>query len=223
MDTGFLNGTLFDRDTSVRQLVTSQYDDFQRTLERVPRERFIDRFMQLDNHLYADKNDVYSQLAKEFQISHELTEAMLNYFWKHYHHHCVPYPGLVDTFNGLKKRGFKLGLVTNGYDHVQNGTIDALGIRSFFDTVWISESAGMRKPNPKIFQLGVDSLQVNSNEAVYVGDNPVADVMGAIDAGLKAVWRQQPYWDRPREDVPIINELCDLEDLIIELWRTDPT
>jgi putative hydrolase of the HAD superfamily len=52
----------------------------------------------------------------------------------------------------------------------------------------VSEENGWRKPSSHIFQDALDKLQIQANEAVYVGDSPIEDIKGAKQAGLKTVF-----------------------------------
>ena len=54
--------------------------------------------------------------------------------------------------------------------------------------VVVSEEVGWRKPSGKIFEDALSKLQVQANEAVYIGDSPIEDIKGAKDAGLKTVF-----------------------------------
>ena len=96
--------------------------------------------------------------------------------------------GMAETLAGLKSDGFRLGLITNGRVKIQTRKIDGLGLRELLDVFVISEAFGARKPAPEIFHFAVQSLGVSPSEALYVGDNPEADVAGANSAGITSVW-----------------------------------
>ena len=58
------------------------------------------------------------------------------------------------------------------------------------DTVVISEREGIRKPDPKIFIRAAERVRVPPQQCLFVGDNPEADIGGALAAGMQAVWRR---------------------------------
>jgi putative hydrolase of the HAD superfamily len=92
--------------------------------------------------------------------------------------------------------GVKLGIITNGSISEQSKKIEKLNIRSYFDSVIISDAVSIKKPDRRIFQLSLDELGVNAEEAIYVGDHPSNDVVGALDAGLDAIWlKGQEEWN----------------------------
>jgi len=83
----------------------------------------------------------------------------------------------------------KVGLISNfTYAPVIYSSLRQVGIDSFFKAVVVSEENGWRKPSKQIFQNALDKLQVQADQAVYVGDSPIEDIKGAREAGLKAVF-----------------------------------
>ena len=85
--------------------------------------------------------------------------------------------------------GYKVGLISNfTYAPVIYFSLRQIGINGFFSAVVVSEESGWRKPSKQIFQDALDKLQVQADQAVYIGDSPVEDIKGAKEAGLKAVF-----------------------------------
>jgi putative hydrolase of the HAD superfamily len=84
---------------------------------------------------------------------------------------------------------YKVGLISNfTYAPVIYSSLRQVGINLFFNAVVVSEENGWRKPSKQIFQDALDKLQVEANQAVYIGDSPIEDIKGAKEAGLKAVF-----------------------------------
>ncbi|MGE7114189.1 HAD hydrolase-like protein [Lysinibacillus sp. NPDC047702] len=63
-----LDGTLLDRDESVKKFIEKQYDRLHNRLNSISKEGYISRFIQLDNRGYVWKDKVYQQLVDEFSI-----------------------------------------------------------------------------------------------------------------------------------------------------------
>ena len=83
----------------------------------------------------------------------------------------------------------KVGLITNfTYAPVIYKSLPHLEINAFFNAVVVSEENGWRKPCSQIFQDALNKLQVQPNEAIYIGDSPIEDIKGAKEAGLKTVF-----------------------------------
>jgi putative hydrolase of the HAD superfamily len=100
----------------------------------------------------------------------------------------------LDTLVELRRRGKRLGIVTNGVAAVQHATIDALGIRSAVDAIVISETEGVRKPHPDLFHRAAFRVGVAPSECCFVGDHPTVDVAAAEAAGLQGIWRRTSHW-----------------------------
>jgi len=102
----------------------------------------------------------------------------------------------LSTLAALKQRGFLLGVVTNrqygGPLFIED--MENFGLLDYFEerTVAISTDLGVRKPNAKIFMYALDALNVSPTEAVMVGDSLAADVVGAKQLNMIAVWKPNP-------------------------------
>ncbi|MGB5474314.1 MAG: HAD-IA family hydrolase [Gammaproteobacteria bacterium] len=96
------------------------------------------------------------------------------------------YPEVPDVLAGLHARDYRLAVVSN-FDSRLPGILRAVGIYGYMDAVVYSSRAGSAKPDPAIFRQALDVLGIAPEHAVHVGDNPKADVGGALAAGLAAL------------------------------------
>jgi putative hydrolase of the HAD superfamily len=94
------------------------------------------------------------------------------------------------------KEKYKLGLISNfTYAPVVHTSLHRLGISGYFDVVVVSGDCGWRKPHKHIFESALKQLKVKAEEAVFIGDCPLEDIKGALDAGLKAVFVNSQFYD----------------------------
>ncbi len=103
------------------------------------------------------------------------------------------FPDVPDALKLLHQHGIKVAIVTNAYQPmwIRDIEIETHGILPFFPDCRISAAdIGYLKPHPAIFQAALNCLNVQPQEAVFVGDDPEADIVGAKAAGLYAVLRQ---------------------------------
>lgn len=96
------------------------------------------------------------------------------------------YDDVEETLVDLRARGLRLGVVSN-WDTRLRGIVGGLGLDRLVDFVVISAEAGVRKPDPRIFEAALAKAGVRAEEALHVGDLPDEDVEGARRAGLRGV------------------------------------
>ena len=113
-------------------------------------------------------------LAREFRL---LSRQKLRLF-----------PCVLEILKGLKERGAGVYLVSNAQACFTKDELDELGITSLFDGILISSDAGVKKPDPAIFDIAFKKFNLNKNECFYVGNDLHDDVLGAKGAGLKTVY-----------------------------------
>lgn len=183
-----LDETLLDRTTSLVAFLADQYDCFADKLGDVPFDAWSRRFLVLDARGRCHKSIVYAAILSEFGGELELAPALLEDYNQRCSLYAQAFPGMVEMLQRLRSRGLALGIVTNGETVFQTRTIDALGLRDHVDAVLISEAEGLRKPDARLFDRAADRLGVEPSHCLFVGDNPVADILGAFAAGMQTAW-----------------------------------
>ena len=179
----------------------------------------MDRLIELDAHGHGDKHQVFRTLEREFEMPPGTWQKLLDDYETHFPHIAAPFPKAHQTLASLlRKKGLKLGLVTNGPATSQQPKIDGLGIgRLFRDGPDFGGRRCVSKPDPEIFRRAVSNLGVASEETVMIGDNPVADIGGARAFGMKAIWKQDDYWPAPDAVDGVVRDLDELPALISSL------
>lgn len=127
------------------------------------------------------------------------------------------YPGALETLQGLRQRGLRVGLISNADDDglVQRAVV-RLGFAPYLEPIVSSAGLRWRKPNPSIFNHVADRWQLPPQQIAMVGDSPVYDILGAHRANMRGIlidrgeghpWQTIPerYADDPaiRPDVTI--------------------
>jgi putative hydrolase of the HAD superfamily len=79
-------------------------------------------------------------------------------------------------------------IVTNGESHVQEAKIKRSGLDRWVADWVISEEAGVRKPNPRIFSIAAERIRMNVRNSWVIGDGPESDIAGAAALGVPSVW-----------------------------------
>lgn len=119
------------------------------------------------------------------------------------------------VLEALRADGIPLGVITNGPADFQRAKLVAVGIEGLFDVVVASGDIGVLKPSREIFHRALDGLGVAPGRAIHVGDNFAADVVGAVDAGMSAIWINRDADAAPRMDVQH-RDIRSLRDVLAE-------
>ncbi|MCX2679489.1 YjjG family noncanonical pyrimidine nucleotidase [Galbibacter sp. EGI 63066] len=115
----------------------------------------------------------------------------------------------VDILEYLHPK-YNLHIITNGFAEVQQKKLQNSGIDYFFQVVMNSETAGVKKPNPLIFEKALKQARVKPENALMVGDSYEADILGAKKVGMKTIL-YTPNGGYLNVKTHIINELEEIK------------
>lgn len=119
------------------------------------------------------------------------------------------FDGAIEVLEYLKPK-YKLHIITNGFANVQDKKINNAALSGYFSTITNSELAGVKKPNSIIFDYAVRLAQASKENCLMIGDCLDADVNGALNAGLDAIFFNDKKIEAP-ENVKQINHLLELK------------
>ena len=170
---------------------------------------FLERLLALDGHGHDRVPHFHHALAKVLGFSADLADRLEACFRSRYPNHCRISSDSLNTLEALREGGKKLGIITNGPTAWQSRKIECMGIAPLFDTILISETEGIQKPDPRIFARALERWGIPADEAMFVGDHPTIDIAGAKGAGLIPVWKRMPYWEVP-SDIQKIDQLSEI-------------
>lgn len=98
------------------------------------------------------------------------------------------FPETKEVLTELRRRGFLLGIVTNGPSIKPKPEAGCGGPRPFVDLCMVLGDEQVHKPDPEIFRRAASRLGVACGSCLYVGDHPVNDIEGAAAAGMRPVY-----------------------------------
>ena len=109
-------------------------------------------------------------------------------YFSAFYDNCHLVPGTRDMLERISKT-HTLGLVSN-FTHAPAAMklMEHLDISRYFQVTVISGEVGYRKPNPLIFRIFINTLNIDPQYMIYVGDDPMHDIQGAMGAGIMPVW-----------------------------------
>lgn len=117
-------------------------------------------------------DDVINQLSEDYIVSLPTFNHLFD--------------GTLDLLEYLKPH-YQLHIITNGFQVAQDQKMEQSKISNYFKTVTNSEMAGVKKPNPIIFNYAINSAAADKTKSLMIGDNMEADILGALDFGMDAI------------------------------------
>ena len=96
------------------------------------------------------------------------------------------FPNVKQTLVTLREKGYKLGLISNTHWRISENLKKEF--ETFFDVVTLSYENGWAKPHPSIFIVTLSKLRLSANQCLHVGDDPIADIKGAKNTGMKTAF-----------------------------------
>ena len=123
------------------------------------------------------------------------------------------YPETRAVLSELGSR-LPLALVTNGAARLQRAKLTQTGIDDLFDVIVDSETVGVGKPSPEMFEVALLELGVTRDEATMVGNDLGRDVAGARAAGVRPIWVHRPADGWGRGDPGDAEQIADLRELL---------
>ncbi len=97
------------------------------------------------------------------------------------------YSGTLELLEYLKPN-YKLHIITNGFSNVQHNKMTKSGLAPYFETLIDAETVGVKKPNPTIFNYAINKANTTIENSIMIGDSLEADIEGALNIGLKAIY-----------------------------------
>lgn len=171
-------------DAFVQQYVRIRDEQYARNLPHLRENSFYERMATLWQrltHAPANPAQVYTMM-REYAVAFGRT--------------VVPAPYLPSLYRQLSDRYLLAVLSNYPYAPCVYRVLHLHGLSRYLSSIVVSADVGIVKPHPDLFRLSLYQLGVSAEEAVYVGDDWCADVIGAARAGMRCIytreWRTEP-------------------------------
>jgi putative hydrolase of the HAD superfamily len=213
-----LDETLLDRTSSLKAFLADQYARYRDCLGTTTLETWRDRFLALDDRGNRSKVLVYPRLLAEFGGNPNEAGALIEDYRDRCSLHARPFAGMSRMLIALRELGMKLAIITNGEVEFQSRHIAVLGLKDLVDEILISEAEGLRKPDAAIFIRAAQRFSVRPADCLFVGDNPVSDILGAHAVGMRTLWFRSGFpWPHDHaQPCPAIDSLSQVFDMIAD-------
>ncbi|AOW18742.1 noncanonical pyrimidine nucleotidase, YjjG family [Polaribacter vadi] len=134
----------------------------------------------------------YGRLKKAFDsinytISDDLIDTIAIEYIEYLSDFNHLFEGTFEILDYLKDK-YQLHIITNGFEEVQYKKMKSSKLLPYFDAIITSESVGVKKPNPKVFHHALKVANANQENSIMIGDSLEADIFGAINIGMPAIY-----------------------------------
>ena len=124
------------------------------------------------------------------------------------------FPHTIEILTYLKDKGYLLHLITNGFEAVQWRKLRTSRLEDYFEEVITSEKSGSVKPNREIFEYALKITGAGLKESIMIGDNPDADIQGAINMGMDCIFVNHIHSEAKVGATYSIRHLKELEQIL---------
>ena len=227
-----LDNTLYDYSTPHEKALNATYLELKKSI-KISKVRFKYLFKiskaeikrELSGTASAHNRVLYFQRLIEKThntVDSEIILKLYDAYWNSFLKNMKPFEETLKTLKEIKKRGLGIAIVSDMTTHIQLKKLKKLGISKYVDFLITSEESGSEKPHSIMFLLALNKLKVSPQNAIMVGDNPVADIEGANSVGLYSVLIKYGHLAKKhKEDYQkpntIIREISEVLNILEEL------
>ena len=157
------------------------------------------RFIRLQKTFEAIKQ------PQNASMINTLSNAYINQLSTHTH----IFEGTIELLEYLKPN-YRLHIITNGFENVQQKKMANAGLAPYFDVVLTAEKAGVKKPHAVIFEQALSMAQTSASKSLMIGDSYEADIAGAIALGMQAI-QFNSHNESWHNNCPIVDNLAEIQ------------
>lgn len=163
-----------------------------------------------DRLRYGRLKDVFDIL--EFDIDDAVVNILSDDYIRYLPTYNHLYEGAVEILEYLKPK-YDLHIITNGFNSVQGVKLKSSNIHHYFRTVTDSEVAGCKKPHPAIFEYALNAAKADKVSSIMIGDCIEADVQGALDYGIDAIYFNE-FGKKADTSIRQVNNLLEIKNFL---------
>jgi len=216
---------LWDFEANARQTLEEIFEEFDLASAGVPgAEQFILKYREVNNRMWdayrngeIDKatlrGDRYLHTLRHFGVENrELADSVGEFYIRESPRKKQLFPHVHESLDYLAGR-YRLHIITNGFEEVQHIKLDNSNLRKYFFEVVTSDEAGVKKPDPGIFNFALDKASAHHRDSLMIGDDFKVDLEGARKVGMDQVYfnpEGKAYSGEVTYEIRSLNELKEL-------------
>jgi putative hydrolase of the HAD superfamily len=206
-----LDHTIWDFDRNAAETLTELYEHYElQALGLASSADFIEAYTENNHQLWAQYH--LGQITKETLRSSRFSKTFIQLGM---HPDRIPYqfeedyvrisPTKTNLFDGSEKvlaylqQKYTLHIISNGFKETTLTKMEVSGLNRYFSNVIISEDVGVNKPDRAVFEFALDKASALKEESVMIGDSIEADIRGAQNFGMKAIFFNPLNKEKPAD------------------------
>tara|TARA_B100000508_G_scaffold74978_1_gene58380 strand:- start:110 stop:772 length:663 start_codon:yes stop_codon:yes gene_type:complete len=208
-------GTLFDVNSAAEKCkdkIGNKWENFANFWRTTQLEyTWLRSLMKKHKNFWQITEDSLDKSMETFQIDKSLRNDLLSLYKE-----LSPYPEVKNVLENLKKKSFKLAILSNGTPELLNHLVKSSDLENLFDDIFSVEEVKIYKPDPKVYDIPVNKYKVTKGEITFLSAN-TWDVSGAGNYGYNSIWvnRNNSVFDKldykPKNEVKNLKQLLDLK------------
>ncbi|MDE6266363.1 MAG: YjjG family noncanonical pyrimidine nucleotidase [Muribaculaceae bacterium] len=219
-----LDDTLWDFERNSLESLKKLYSHYRLQDYFSSPEEFCDKYLEVNHALWADYN--VGKITRDYlmreRFSRPLSQAgypLTDSTWKEFSDYyldrlgecTLTVEGAHDLLRRLRARGFRIGIISNGFKEVQYRKLQSAGLTELIDCVTLSDEIGVNKPDRRLFDHALSKAGATAAESIIVGDNPATDVQGGLNAGWEVIYFNRNGAHAPVPGVATVTSLNEID------------
>ena len=166
--------------------------------------------MKRHKNFWDVTEDSLDKSMKVFNINKNMKNELLNLYKI-----LSPYPEVKEVLEDLKKKNFKLAILSNGTLDLLNELVESNKLNNLFDDLFSIEEVKIYKPDPRVYELPIKKYKIKSEEITFLSAN-TWDVSGGGNFGYNSIWvnRHNSIFDildfQPKNEISNLTQLLDI-------------
>ena len=207
-------GTLFDVNSAAEKCkdkIGDRWEEFTNFWRTTQLEyTWLRSLMKRHRNFWEITEDSLDKSMKMFNIDKSMRNELLNLYKI-----LSPYPEVEQVLNNLKKRKFKLAILSNGTPALLRELVTSNGLNNFFDDLFSIEEVMVYKPHSKVYEIPVKKYDLKADEIFFLSAN-TWDVSGGGNYGYNSIWvnRNKSVFDildyKPKNEINNLTHLLDI-------------
>ena len=207
-------GTLFDVNSAAEKCkdkIGDKWEGFANYWRTTQLEyTWLRSLMNRHKDFWQVTEDSLDKSMKTFEIDSLMRNELLDLYKK-----LSTFPEVKEVLNNLKKKDYKLAILSNGTPALLNELVTSNNLDNIFDEIFSIEEAGIYKPNSKVYDLPIKKYQIQKYEVAFLSSN-TWDVSGGGNYGYSAIWvnRNKNFFDnldyKPKNEVENLKQLLNI-------------